>query len=125
MRETIVMTGRDQQRALIVTEFVAGALTISEAATVLGLSERQVWRLRTRFLTEGPAAVVGAPRGARVDRARSDHRAAHPAHGRPSQSSPQAGSASPSTSHHEPSSGARKAPMNAVRRRSASIASRV
>lgn len=57
------MTGRDQQRALIVTEVVAGALTISEAAIVLGLSERQVWRLRTRFLSEGLGAVVHGNRG--------------------------------------------------------------
>ncbi|MBA3627928.1 MAG: helix-turn-helix domain-containing protein [Chloroflexi bacterium] len=91
MRETIVMTGRDQQRALIVTEFVAGALTISEAATVLGLSERQVWRLRTRFL-----------RATRANCCRWMK--------------------SPTMSHP---AAPRKAPMNAVRRRSASIASRV
>lgn len=57
------MTSRDQQRALIVTELVAGAVSISEAATLLGLSERQVWRLRTRFLSQGPAALVHGNRG--------------------------------------------------------------
>ena len=57
------MTAHDRQRAHLLTRVVAGDLTVVEAAALLGLSARQVWRLRVRFLGEGPGALVHGNRG--------------------------------------------------------------
>ncbi|MEO8632949.1 MAG: ISNCY family transposase [Chloroflexota bacterium] len=40
----------ERTRALVLSRVVAGRLTIPEAALLLGLSERSVWRLKSRFL---------------------------------------------------------------------------
>jgi len=40
-----------------------GEVTTAEAAALLGLSERQVWRLRRGFERDGPAALVHGNRG--------------------------------------------------------------
>ena len=57
------MTSREQQRAWVMTKVLVGELHVREAAVVLGLSERSVWRLRARFEAEGPAAFVHGNRG--------------------------------------------------------------
>lgn len=57
------MTSRDQQRTHVLTRLIAGVLTIPDAVELLGLSARQVWRLKARFLGEGPAALVHGNRG--------------------------------------------------------------
>jgi transposase len=53
----------EQRRAWVVTRVVAGDLTVGEAAHLLGLAERSVWRLKARFLRDGPAGLVHANRG--------------------------------------------------------------
>jgi transposase len=63
MRETITMTSRDQRRAWILTKLLVGEVTTAEASALLGLSERQVWRLRRDFERDGPAALVHGNRG--------------------------------------------------------------
>jgi transposase len=63
MRETITMTTVEQRRGWVLTKVVAGELGIAEAALVLGLSERSVWRLKRRFGEEGPAGLVHGNRG--------------------------------------------------------------
>jgi transposase len=68
MWETITMTSREQQRAQVLTRLLVGALTTPEAATVLGLSERQVCRLRRGYERDGPAALVHGNRGRRSPR---------------------------------------------------------
>ena len=57
------MTSRDQQRAHVLTRLVAGELEVGEAALLMGLSERQAWRLRRAFLERGPAGLVHGNRG--------------------------------------------------------------
>lgn len=57
------MTKRDQVRAMVLTRLLAGELDVGAAALLLGVSERQVWRLRARFLAEGPAGLVHGNRG--------------------------------------------------------------
>jgi Winged helix-turn helix len=42
---------------------LVGEVATAEAALLLGLSERQVWRLRTGYERDGPAAVVHGNRG--------------------------------------------------------------
>jgi len=57
------MSIEEQRRAMVLTRVVAGSLSMAEAATLLGLSERSVWRLRRRFLADGPARLVHGNRG--------------------------------------------------------------
>ena len=67
------MTARDQQRAHVLTRLVAGEIDVGEAAVLIGLSERQVVRLRQAFLERGPAGLVHGNRG-RASARRLDER---------------------------------------------------
>ncbi len=62
-RETIALDGPAQQRLTILTHLSAGELTLEEAATILGLSARQVRRLAERIRTEGLTALEHGNRG--------------------------------------------------------------
>jgi transposase len=63
MRETITMDRTDQRRAWVLTRVLAGEVPVAEAAVLLGLSERSVWRLKRRFALEGPVGLVHGNRG--------------------------------------------------------------
>jgi transposase len=63
MEEAITMSGREQRRAWILTKLLVGEVTVAEAAALLQLSQRQVWRLKVRFERDGPAGLVHANRG--------------------------------------------------------------
>jgi transposase len=71
METTITMTSREQRRAWVLTRVLKHALTMTEAADLVELSERQLWRLRVRFERDGPAGLVhgnrGRPSGRRLD----------------------------------------------------------
>jgi hypothetical protein len=57
------MTSREQQRAQVLNRLLVGDVTAAEAAILLGLSERQVFRLRAGYQRDGPAALVHGNRG--------------------------------------------------------------
>lgn len=57
------MTSRDQQRAQALTRLLVGDITPTETAALLGLSTRQVFRLRRAFERDGPDALVHGNRG--------------------------------------------------------------
>jgi len=61
--ETITMTAREQQRARVVARILTGERTMAEASVELGLSERQLWRLRAALVETGPAGLVHGNRG--------------------------------------------------------------
>src|SRR3954471_5410440 len=61
--ETITMTAREQRRAMVVSRVLSGELTMAEGSTAIGVSERQLWRLRAAFRAEGPAGLVHHNRG--------------------------------------------------------------
>lgn len=63
MRTPIGITIDEAQRGLILAHLVGGDLTVEEAALLLGISVRHVWRLRARFLAAGPAALAHGNRG--------------------------------------------------------------
>jgi hypothetical protein len=63
MWATITMTSRERQRAHVLTRLLVGEVATAEAALLLGLSERQVWRLRAGYERDGPAALVHGNRG--------------------------------------------------------------
>ena len=88
------MTTTDQRWAWVLTKVLCDELTVHEAAAILGLSERSVWRLRPRFAAEGPAAsstatAAGHPGGGsrrRSGTTSSPWPAAEAASGQPSRS---------------------------------------
>jgi len=53
MEETITMSTKEQRRAWVVSRVEAGEMGVTEAARLLGLTERSVRRLRTRMEREG------------------------------------------------------------------------
>jgi transposase len=61
--ETITMHPTEQRRAWVLNRLGRGDLSTAEAAGLLGLSERQVWRLRAAFERAGPAGLVHGNRG--------------------------------------------------------------
>src|SRR6266571_1473348 len=63
MEMTITMTTREQRRAWVLTKVLKGERSMAEAAANLGLSERQLWRLRSAFERSGPAGLVHGNRG--------------------------------------------------------------
>jgi transposase len=62
---TLSLTARQQRRAEILTRLGAGALGVGDAAELLGVSPRQVRRLRQRFAQDGMGAVVHRNQGRR------------------------------------------------------------
>jgi transposase len=72
MEEAITMSGREQRRAWILTKLLVGEVTVAEAAALLQLSQRQVWRLKVRFECDGPAGLIHANRGRASPRRLSD-----------------------------------------------------
>ena len=63
MGDTISLSREEQRRGRILAHLVSGDLTIERAAAWLGVSVRHAWRLRVRFLTEGPSALAHGNRG--------------------------------------------------------------
>ena len=57
------MTSKEQRRAWVLTRVLKRELTMTEAAGLVGLSERQLWRLRSAFERDGPAGLVHGNRG--------------------------------------------------------------
>jgi len=66
----------EQRRAWVLTKVIAGEVEVAEAAELLGLSVRSVWRLKRRFGEEGPAGLVhgnrGRPSPRRIDESTRD-----------------------------------------------------
>ncbi|WP_145727837.1 helix-turn-helix domain-containing protein [Nitrospirillum viridazoti] len=55
------MSDREVRRVEFLGDVVGGRLTVSSAAAVLGLSERQVWRLLKRYRDGGAIASPAPP----------------------------------------------------------------
>lgn len=62
------MSTTEQRRAWVLNRLGRAELTTTEAAGLLGLSERQVWRIRRAFEARGPAGLVHGNRGRRSRR---------------------------------------------------------
>jgi transposase len=63
MRETITLTTHEQKRVLVLNRVELGQLTATQAAEMLGVSERHVRRLRAAYRKEGAAALAHGNRG--------------------------------------------------------------
>jgi transposase len=63
MGETITLDKHGQKRLLVLNGVISGQVMAGEAAQVLGLSERQIWRILAAYREEGAAALVHGNRG--------------------------------------------------------------
>ena len=64
MREEIFnMTQKEITRLRVINQTIDKVITIREAAELLGLSERQVIRLKKGVVEEGPAFIIHKNRG--------------------------------------------------------------
>src|SRR3954467_13725186 len=59
----MLLTMKDQQRIEAVQALMDSRLTVEQAAQVLGLGERQVWRLLARAGADGLAGLLHGNRG--------------------------------------------------------------
>jgi len=59
----MTVTQREQRRTQVLNEVEAGRWSVAEAAQVLGLSERQVWRLLASYRAQGAVALVHGNQG--------------------------------------------------------------
>lgn len=57
-KDPVTLSQREQQRLRVVMEVEAGNWSAEQAAEVLGLSVRHVWRLKARYREEGAAAFM-------------------------------------------------------------------
>jgi transposase len=57
------LTGKEKKRLYVLNEVEAGRLTNLQAANMLGISERQVYRLKARYRVEGAQALAHGNRG--------------------------------------------------------------
>jgi len=73
MREKIFnMTQKEMIILRVINQIIYKVITINEAAKLLGLSERQVIRLKGRALKERPAFIIHKNRGRKPKHAFSD-----------------------------------------------------
>jgi transposase len=61
--ERISLGTKEQKRATVLNQVLAGSLKLDEGAAVLGLSIRQLKRLKSRYRQRGPAALLHGNRG--------------------------------------------------------------
>ena len=66
-----VMTGKEINRCCVMREAIEGGLTVKEAAIVLLLSERQVYRLKKKVRDGGPVDIIHGNRGRSPSTAKS------------------------------------------------------
>ena len=63
MKETVTLNSEEQRRLLILNQVERGVVSVADAAELMGVSVRQVHRLRTAYRDEGAAALVHGNRG--------------------------------------------------------------
>ncbi len=63
MQETVTLNSEEQRRLLILNQVERGVVSVAEAAELMGVSMRQVYRLRAAYAEEGATALVHGNRG--------------------------------------------------------------
>src|SRR3712207_2815084 len=63
MKETVTLNSKEQRRLLILNQVERGVVSVVEAAELMGVSVRQVQRLRAAYHVDGAAALVHGNRG--------------------------------------------------------------
>ena len=57
------LTMQDEKRIEIIERVFRGELTVLRAAVILGISERQCYRIKRRVYQQGPKGVIHGNRG--------------------------------------------------------------
>lgn len=63
MRESLTLSAKEQQRSEVVSRWLAGIVTTTEAVALLGCSERTAWRVRAALVRSGAAGLAHGNRG--------------------------------------------------------------
>ncbi len=63
MKEELTLNRKEQNRLIVLNQAETKKLTVDKAATLLKLSERQVWRILAAYREEGAAALAHGNRG--------------------------------------------------------------
>jgi len=63
MDKEVTLTGKEQKRLYVLNEVEAGRITNLQASKMLGISERQVYRLKASYRAEGAKALAHGNRG--------------------------------------------------------------
>ena len=71
-QETLTLTRAEMKKVLVVEKILDGRMTNGEGATVLGLTERQVIRLKKQYEAEGAQGLIHKNRGRKPKHALSD-----------------------------------------------------
>ena len=61
----LTLTRKEQTRLQVLNDVLEHQVTVDEAAQVLGLSERHLWRILAAYRKEGAAALAHGNRGRR------------------------------------------------------------
>ncbi len=61
--DSITLDQHEQQRLQVLNQVLAGHWSVRQAAEVLGLSERQLWRLKAGYSSKGAVALAHGNRG--------------------------------------------------------------
>lgn len=64
----VSLTMQEAQRYKVISEMKEGYLKVREAAEILGLSQRQVYRIKARFGKEGPKGIIHRSKGKKTPR---------------------------------------------------------
>lgn len=62
-QRTLSMSYKEGEYLKVLTRLANGELTCTDAADSLGISERQIYRLRARYRTEGDEGLIHRLRG--------------------------------------------------------------
>jgi transposase len=63
MKETVTLNRKEQNRLIVLNQVSTINLTVSQAAKLLALSQRHVWRLLAAYRKEGALALAHGNRG--------------------------------------------------------------
>jgi transposase len=63
MQNTLTMSTKAQERLKIIQRVDTGTLTYAEAANLMSISERHLYRIPDRYRTDGDAGLVRKLRG--------------------------------------------------------------
>jgi transposase len=68
MMKVLNLTMKEAQRYKVISEVEEGYLKVKEAAEVLGLSQRQVYRIKARVEREGAGGIIHKSKGKHTPR---------------------------------------------------------
>lgn len=63
MQELLTMSQKERKRIKVLDQKTEGKLTVKEASGIMGISERQTYRLLNRYKTEGDRGIIHRLRG--------------------------------------------------------------